>query len=224
MAKPRIFLSSTCYDLSIIRDELTRFLEERGFEVINSEKSSFGVTPGLHSHSACLEAVNEADYLLLIIGKRRGGTYIGSEKSITNEEYNRAVSLGIPCIVCVLREVFDYIKTYKILSIQKLNINNNSISKIDTNNINPIDIAFNGKEMLLMGINLSNNNHYLYKFDGKTFEKIANLDNLSTQNLNNKTDAINGTSENRTVNCYLYGIIIIIFVTLGYILWRKLFK
>jgi len=40
MAKPRIFLSSTCYDLSIIRDELTRFLEERGFEVINSEKSS----------------------------------------------------------------------------------------------------------------------------------------------------------------------------------------
>ncbi len=113
MAKPRIFLSSTCYDLSIIRDELTRFLEERGFEVINSEKSSFGVTPGLHSHSACLEAVNEADYLLLIIGRRRGGTYIGSEKSITNEEYNRAVSLGIPCIVCVLREVFDYIKTYK---------------------------------------------------------------------------------------------------------------
>ena len=78
--------------------------------------------------------------------------------------------------------------------------------------------------MLLIGINFSNNNHYLYKFDGKTFEKIANLDNLVNQNLNNKTNAINDTSKNRTVNCYLYGIIIVIFVTLGYISWRKLFK
>ena len=75
--------------------------------------------------------------------------------------------------------------------------------------------------MLLMGINFSNNNHYLYKFDGKTFEKIANLDNLSTQNPNNKTDAINGASKSRTVNCYLYGIILAIFIIVCYILWRK---
>lgn len=113
MAKPRIFLSSTCYDLSIVRSELTSFLEERGFEVINSEKHSFGVTPGKHSHSACLDEVENADYLILLIGKRRGGTYIGSEKSITNEEYDRAISKGIPTIVCVLREVEDYRVTYK---------------------------------------------------------------------------------------------------------------
>lgn len=113
MAKPRIFLSSTCYDLSIVRSELTEFLSSRGFEVINSEKHSFGVTPGMHSHSACIDAVDNADYVLLLIGKRRGGTYIGSESSITNEEYERAVSKGIPCIVCVLREVDDYRITYK---------------------------------------------------------------------------------------------------------------
>ena len=113
MAKPRIFLSSTCYDLSIVRRELTSFLENRGFEVINSEKHSFGVTPGKHSHTACLDEVENADYLILLIGKRRGGTYIGSEKSITNEEYNRAVLKGIPTIVCVLREVEEYRITYK---------------------------------------------------------------------------------------------------------------
>lgn len=113
MAKPRIFLSSTCYDLSMIRDELTNFLEDRGFEVINSERDSFGVTPGRHSQTVCLEAVDLADYLLLLIGKHRGGTYIGSEQSITNEEYNRAILKGIPCIVCVLREIEEYRATYK---------------------------------------------------------------------------------------------------------------
>jgi hypothetical protein len=113
MARPKIFLSSTCYDLSMVRSELMDFLGQRGFEVINSENDTFGVTPGRHSHTACLEEVDNASYLLLLIGKRRGGTYIGSENSITNEEYSRAVSAGIPCIVCVLREVEDYRKTYK---------------------------------------------------------------------------------------------------------------
>jgi hypothetical protein len=113
MAKPRIFLSSTCYDLSVIRSELTKFLENYGFEVINSEKHSFGVTPGKHSHTACIEQVDNADYLLLLIGGRLGGTYIGSDKSITNEEYNRALKNGIPCIACVDRKVDDYRPTYK---------------------------------------------------------------------------------------------------------------
>lgn len=113
MARPRIFLSSTCYDLSMVRNELTEFLETRGFEVINSEKHSFGVTPGRHSHTACLDEVDIADYLLLLIGKHRGGTYIGSESSITNEEYNRAVSRSIPTIICVLREVEEYRRSYK---------------------------------------------------------------------------------------------------------------
>jgi len=113
MAKPKIFLSSTCYDLKMVRSELTDFLDERGFEVINSEMDSFGITPGLNAQTACLDEVHRADYLLLLIGKRYGTTYTGSESSITNEEYNRAVSNGIPCIVCVLREVESHRVTYK---------------------------------------------------------------------------------------------------------------
>lgn len=113
MPKPRIFLSSTCYDLSSIRSELTIFLEKRGFEVINSENANFGVTPGIHSHTACINAVEQADFLLLLIGSRHGGTYIGSTSSITNEEYRAAEKLEIPRIVAVQRSVSDYIKTYK---------------------------------------------------------------------------------------------------------------
>ena len=99
MAKPRIFISSTCFDLNDVRSELTSFLGKYGFEVLNSQLKNFGVTPQKHSHTACLEQVHNADYCIVIIGRRRGGTFIASEKSITNEEYNLAVKRGIPIII-----------------------------------------------------------------------------------------------------------------------------
>jgi hypothetical protein len=113
MAKPRIFISSTCFDLNDARSELTDFLEKYNFEVLNSQLKNFGVSPKKHSHTACLDQVENADFLLVIIGKRRGGTFVGSEKSITNEEYNLAVKRGIPIIVCVDKQVDDTMLLYK---------------------------------------------------------------------------------------------------------------
>lgn len=113
MAKARIFISSTCYDLSPVREELDDYLTSLGFEVLNSQKPGFGVTPGMHSHSACLDQVREADYLLLIIGRRRGGTHIGSEKSITNEEFIEAKRIGVPIIGCVDKSIVNLLPTYK---------------------------------------------------------------------------------------------------------------
>ena len=68
----------------------------------------------MHSHDACLEEVKSADYLVLIIGKRRGGGYIGSERSITNEEYKLAEKLKIPTFVLLLKSVSDHRPTFKI--------------------------------------------------------------------------------------------------------------
>lgn len=101
MATPRIFLSSTCYDLSDARAALAKFLEKYGFEVLNSETANFGVTPKVHSHKACLDEVDNADYLVLIIGGRSGGTFIGSENSITNEEVKLAFKREIPVLAFV---------------------------------------------------------------------------------------------------------------------------
>lgn len=113
MAKPRIFISSTCFDLIDIRSELTSFLETYNFEVLNSQLHNFGVSPELHSHTACLEQVNNADYFIVIIGKRRGGTFIGSEQSITNEEYKLAVKRGIPIMVFVDKAIDNNLVLYK---------------------------------------------------------------------------------------------------------------
>src|SRR5207248_2944859 len=51
--------------------------------------------------------------LVLLIGGRRGGTFVGSEKSITNEEYRHALKKHIPVIAFVKRDVNDARQLYK---------------------------------------------------------------------------------------------------------------
>src|SRR5436305_838831 len=111
MAKPRIFISSTCYDLSDARAELTKFLEGFGFDVLNSQTSSFGVTPNKSAVDACLDQVELADYLILIIGSRSGA--VKGDVTVTNAEYNRAIDRGIPVIPFVNRTVSDALRLYK---------------------------------------------------------------------------------------------------------------
>jgi hypothetical protein len=105
MSKPRTFVSSTCLDLKDARSAIEQHLKTLGHEPLLSNNFTFGVTPKRHSHQACLDQVDNADYFVLIIGRRRGGTYVGSEKSITNEEYRRAVKRGIPIMIFVSQEV-----------------------------------------------------------------------------------------------------------------------
>src|SRR4030095_5787196 len=105
MPKPRIFISSTCFDLRDARATLTNFLEAFGFEVLNSEKSNFGVTPKMHSADVCLDQVELADYFILIIGSRRGSDFPDSAQSITNAEFNRAKELGLVMIPFVKADI-----------------------------------------------------------------------------------------------------------------------
>src|SRR5262245_33096735 len=112
MSKPRTFLSSTCYDLADARAALGAHLEILGFEVLLSERSTFGVAPKQHAHDAALQQVDNADYFVLIIGGRRGSTYVGSDKSITNEEYRRALRRKIPIMVFLQRSVAEAERAY----------------------------------------------------------------------------------------------------------------
>ncbi len=113
MAKPRTFISSTCFDLSDARAGLAAHLCELGHEPLLSENPGFGVTPKRHSHDACLDQVGSCDYFILIIGGRRGGTYVGSERSITNEEYARAVKSDKPIITFIKRDVQTAFQIFK---------------------------------------------------------------------------------------------------------------
>jgi hypothetical protein len=49
MAIPRVFLSSTCYDLATVRDSLGNFIESIGFEPCLSDRGDVFYHPDLHT-------------------------------------------------------------------------------------------------------------------------------------------------------------------------------
>lgn len=78
MAKLRVFISSTCYDLDVLRSELRPFIQALGYEPIMSEYSDVLFDPRSHTHDSCLKEVPGCDMVVLIIGSRFGGTAVPS--------------------------------------------------------------------------------------------------------------------------------------------------
>lgn len=78
MARLRIFVSSTCYDLDILRSELRPFIAEMGYEPVMSDYSDVLYDPRSHTHDSCIKEVLGCDMVLLIIGSRFGGTAVPS--------------------------------------------------------------------------------------------------------------------------------------------------
>lgn len=76
MAKLRIFVSSTCYDLDILRSELRPFISNMGYEPVMSDYSDVLYDPRSHTHDSCLKEVPGCDMVILIIGSRFGGVAI----------------------------------------------------------------------------------------------------------------------------------------------------
>ena len=76
MAKLRIFISSTCYDLGVVRSELRPFITALGYEPVMSDYSDILYDPRSHTHESCIKEVPNCDMVVLIIGPRFGGTGI----------------------------------------------------------------------------------------------------------------------------------------------------
>jgi hypothetical protein len=96
MKELNIFVSSTCYDLSKIRKELKEYIEDAGHNAYLSESKNFPINPSINAIDNCIDNVkNNADILVLVIGKRYGYK-LKSGKSITYTEYVVARGKGIP--------------------------------------------------------------------------------------------------------------------------------
>ena len=91
--KLKIFVSSTCYDLSIIRSQLKSFIENMGYEAVLSEYNDIFYDPQDHTHESCVKEVTNADVVILIIGSRFGGTAIPNLQSLIDFKSLSASSL-----------------------------------------------------------------------------------------------------------------------------------
>ena len=114
MAIPKVFVSSTCYDLEEERAQLVRFIQSYGFHPILSDYSDVFYSPDEHTHESCVQEVAHCDLFILIISGRFGGEYIkGEGESITQAEYNKARDLKIPIFCFVKSDVLNAQLYYK---------------------------------------------------------------------------------------------------------------
>jgi hypothetical protein len=107
MAIPRVFISSTWYDLKYIRENLRYFVRTLGYEPVLSEEGSVFYNPTLHTHDACITEIPTCQMFVLIIGGRFGGAFKDGEGSITNHEYREAVKQKIPVFALVDMAVYN---------------------------------------------------------------------------------------------------------------------
>lgn len=73
MSELNVFVSSTCYDLSLLRSQLRSFIKEMGYNPIMSDYEDILYDPRAHTHTSCVDEVGNCDILILIIGSRFGG-------------------------------------------------------------------------------------------------------------------------------------------------------
>lgn len=112
--KPHVFVSSTCYDLSQIRRDLSDFIISFGFQPMLSDfPSSFPVDPDASTIDNCIANVRRhADLFVLIVGKRFG-TPDAAGRSVTNLEYSAARAEGVPVFVFISSEVIAQLPVWQ---------------------------------------------------------------------------------------------------------------
>ena len=101
MAIPRLFVSSTCYDLQEIRFQLRHFIQEFGYEPVMSEFDDIFYNYELHVQDSCLEEISKCQLFILVVGNNYGSIYHKDREdnqipdSVTLREFRRALESEI---------------------------------------------------------------------------------------------------------------------------------
>ena len=123
MARPRVFVSSTYYDLKHLRSSIENFIEQLGYEPVLSEKDSIAYLPDAPLDESCYREAKSADLFVLIIGGRYGSAASDQPKanrvdfyeryeSITKREYESACERDIPAFILIEQAVDAEYQTF----------------------------------------------------------------------------------------------------------------
>lgn len=112
MARPRVFISSTFYDLRHVRADLERFIREVGYEPVLYEKGQipYGATEKLEDY--CYREIELCDMLVALVGGRYGAGSHEYPYSISQMEVKTALSLGKQVYIFVDSSVKSEYATY----------------------------------------------------------------------------------------------------------------
>lgn len=113
MARPRVFVSSTYYDLKHLRSSIENFVEQLGYEPVLSEKDSIAYLADAPLDESCYREAKSCDIFVLLVGGRYGSAAtdqkrVGSKEdfyeryeSITKREYESACERDVPTYILI---------------------------------------------------------------------------------------------------------------------------
>lgn len=112
MAKPRIFISSTFYDLRQVRADLDFFIDQMGYEPVRNEEGEipYGKEEALEEY--CYREIKNVDILVCIIGGRFGSESKRGGYSITEMELKTAINEGKQVYIFIDLNVLSEYETY----------------------------------------------------------------------------------------------------------------
>lgn len=162
MSKPRIFVSSTCYDLKHLRRALQDFIEAFGYEAILSERGDVAYSGSQPLDESCYREAQSSDIYVLVLGSRYGSPASGQRvnikrdfytlyDSVTRIEYETAAKSDQQIYVLVERGVEAEFKTWQ------LNRDNRSITYAHVESVNTF--------LLLDEIYKKERNNAVFAFD-----------------------------------------------------------
>lgn len=115
MARPRIFISSTFYDLRQVRDNIERSIRELGYEPVRHEAGSVPYSREERLETAAYREVELCDVMVAIVGGRFGTESLEEPGySISHMELRRALERGLQVFVFVDKNVLGEYSTYKL--------------------------------------------------------------------------------------------------------------
>lgn len=174
--KPRIFVSSTYFDLKHVRERIERFIENYFFEAVLFESDNVIFEHNKPLDLSCYNEVKLCHMMILIIGGRYGSAISGDntkEKkdaynndyiSITRKEFETAQKLNIPVFIFVEKNVYAEYHTYnknKTFFEDQINLINDKIfSFAHVDDINVFKFISSVERIAI-----------------KTFEKIEDIEN-----------------------------------------------
>lgn len=112
MAKPRVFISSTFYDLKQVRADLDLFIETLGYEAVRNEEGdiSYGNEEELEDY--CYKEISSVDIFISIIGGRYGCESVNQKGSISQSELRTALKEGKQVYIFIEKNVLAEYETY----------------------------------------------------------------------------------------------------------------
>lgn len=113
MALPRVFISSTYYDLKQVRYNIGDFIKNLGYEPIMHERSGVAYTQNEPLENDCYHELVSCDIVVCVIGNHFGSQSADNDFSITMNEIQNAIKSKKKVYIFIAKDVYIENRTYE---------------------------------------------------------------------------------------------------------------